>query len=129
MRTTGGFALLSTAFVTFALAQTPAPSAQQPEFVRRGQELVRSGNLDEALALYQAELKTSPGSVAANNGAGVVLDLLGRTKEAKTYFNREEMAADYWATVPDYFRQGEALNEAARVCIEAGALDAGRQRD
>ena len=35
----------------------------------------------------------------------------------------EEMAADYWATVPDYFRQGELYNEAARVCIEAGAFD------
>ncbi len=154
---TASLTLLSTLFVTFALAQAPAPPAQQPEFVRRGQQLVRSGNLDEALALYQAELKTSPDSAAANNGAGVVLDLLGRTKEAKTYFNRaieladtpaakanarrvlamsyafdndcantakyEEMAADYWASVPDYFRQGEIYNEAARVCIEAGAFD------
>ncbi len=142
---TAGFTLLFTLFVTFALAQAPAL------------QLVRSGDLDEALALYQAELKTSPDSVAANNGAGVVLDLLGRTKEAKTYFNRaieladtpaakanarralamsyafdndcantakyEEMAAGYWATVPDYYRQGETLNEAARVCIEAGSFD------
>ena len=88
----------------------------------------------------------------------MVLDLLGRTKEAKTYFNRaieladtpllkanarralamsyafdndcantaklEEMVADYWASLPDYFRQGESYNEAARVCIEAGAFDA-----
>ncbi len=150
-------ALLSTVFVTFAFAQAPAPPPQQPEFVKHAQQLVRSGNLDEALAVYQTELKTSPDSVAANNGAGVVLDLLGRTKEAKTYFNRaielaetpaakanarralamsyafdndcantakyEEMAADYWASVPDYYRQGEIFNEAARVCIEAGAFD------
>jgi len=135
----------------------PAPRPEQPEFVRRAQELARGGRLDEALAVYQAELKTSPNSIAANNGAGVVLDLLGRTKEAKTYFHRaielaetpaakanarralamsyafdndcanttkyEELAADYWASVPDYVRQGEAYNEAARVCIEAGALD------
>jgi len=143
-----------------AMAQTPAPAPppEQPEFVRRAQQLVRSGSLDDALGVYQAELKTSPDSVAANNGAGVVLDLLGRTKEAKAYFNRaielaatpaakanaqralamsyafdndcantakyEELAADYWASVPDYFRQGELYNEAARVCIEAGALDA-----
>ena len=155
------FALLSAALTTFASAQTPPPPATPatppPEFVRRAQELVRSGSLDEAFNVYQSELKTSPNSVAANNGAGVVLDLLGRTKEAKTNFNRaievaetpaakanarralamsyafdndcantakyEEMAADYWATVPDYFRQGEILNEAARVCIEAGAFD------
>lgn len=135
----------------------PAPRPEQPEFVRRAQELARGGSLDEALAVYQAELKTSPNSIAANNGAGVVLDLLGRTKEAKAYFHRaielaetpaaktnarralamsyafdndcanttkyEEMAADHWASVPDYYRQGEAYNEAARVCIEAGAFD------
>jgi len=131
------------------LAQAPPPSPAQ--------QLVRSGKLEEALALYQKE----PDSAAANNGAGVVLDLLGRTTEARTYFNRaielsdtpaakanarralamsyafdndcanaakiEEAVADYWASVPDYFRAGEVLNEAARVCIEAGALDTAEQ--
>jgi tetratricopeptide (TPR) repeat protein len=139
-----------------AHAQTPPPP-EQPEFVKRAQQLVRSGSLDDALAVYQAELKASPNSAAANNGAGVVLDLLGRTKEAKAYFNRaveladtpaakanarralamsyafdndcantaklEETAADYWLSVPDYFRAGELYNEGARVCIEAGTLD------
>jgi tetratricopeptide (TPR) repeat protein len=134
-----------------AFAQTP-PS--QPEFVRKAQQLMREGKLDDALAVYQGEVKTS---AAANNGAGVILDLLGRTKDAKAYFNRaieladtpaakanarralamsyafdndcantakiEEMIADYSASVHDYVRQGEVLNEAARVCIEAGALD------
>lgn len=145
---------------SMAFAQTtppPAPLPEQPEFQRRAQQLTQSGKLDEALSVYEVELKTSPDSVAAHNGAGVVLDLLGRTKEAKTQFNRaielaampaakanarralamsyafdndcantvkyEEMVADYWASVPDYFRQGEILNEAARVCIEAGAFD------
>jgi tetratricopeptide (TPR) repeat protein len=157
-------ALLCSAFVTFAFAQTPAtppaaaPSPQPaPEFVKRAQDLVRAGKLNEALAVYQTELKTSPNSVPANNGAGVVLDLLGRTKEARPYFEWavssaetpqakasarralamsyafendcantariEEMVADYWASVNDFFRQGEVLNEAARVCIEAGAFD------
>ena len=142
-----------------AFAQTPAPVAppEQPEFVKRAQQLVRDGSLDAALIVYQAELKTSPSSVAAHNGAGVTLDLLGRTKEAKVHFLRaielaatgaakanaqramamsyafdndcanaakyDGLAADYWASVPDYFRQGELYNEAARVCIEAGALN------
>jgi len=151
---TAALALVLTAFA--AQAQTPPPP-EQPEFVKRAQQLVRNGGLDEALAVYQTELKTSPNSATANNGAGVVLDLLGRTKEAKTYFNRavdladtpaakanarralamsyafdndcanaakiEQMAIDYWLSVPDYFRAGELYNEAARVCIEAGALD------
>lgn len=133
------------------------PQQQQPEFVKRAQDLVRGGKLDDALAVYEAELKTAPDSVAANNGAGVVLDVLGRTKEAKAHFNRaiehadtqaakanarralamsfafdndcanaakyDEMAADYYASVPDWFRAGEIYNEAARVCIETGSLD------
>jgi Flp pilus assembly protein TadD len=151
-------------FAAAVFAQTPpAPPAPPPppEFVRNAQQLMRSGKLDEALGVYQAELKTSPNSVAANNGAGVVLDLLGRTKDARTYFNRaieladtpvakanarralamsyafdndcantakvEEQVAAYWASVPDYNRQGEVLNEAARVCIETGALDTAEQ--
>ena len=32
--------------------------------MRRAQELTRGGKLDEALAVYEAELKTSPSSVA-----------------------------------------------------------------
>ncbi len=157
MRRTILFAFLLMTLVAHAQTPAPAPRTEQPEFVRRAQQLARGGNLDEALAVYEAELKASPDSVAANNGAGVVLDLLGRTKEAKAYFHRaialaetpaakanahralamsyafdndcantakhEETVADYWASVPDYYRQGEAYNEAARVCIEAGAFD------
>jgi hypothetical protein len=144
-----------------AIAQQPQPAAptaaaQQPAAApapapSQGQQLIRAGKLDDALAFYRQEVVTS------HNGAGVVLDLLGRTQEARVHFAKaieaaptpqakaaaqramamsyafdndcantakyEEMAIDYWGTVPDYFRQGELLNEAARVCIEAGAFD------
>ena len=59
-----------------------------------GMQLVRQGKLAEALELYQQELKTSPDSPQANSGAGVVLDLMGRTAEARRYFTRAvELAA------------------------------------
>ncbi len=141
----------------FAAASASAqPTQAQP--VSEGQQLLRAGKLDQALAFYQQELEASPDSVTANNGAGVVLDLLGRTQEARTYFNRaieaaatpqakaaaqramamsyafdsdcantakyEEMVFNHWVSAADFFRQGETMNEAARVCIEAGALDA-----
>jgi tetratricopeptide (TPR) repeat protein len=158
--------LLAAVAATSAAAQQaqPAPAqaaqpaaAPQPPTLTPGQQLIRAGKLEDALALYEKELKASPDALASNNGAGVVLDLLGRTKEAKAYFKKaidsaatpaekvaaqramamsyafdndctgatkyEEMAIAYWGTVPDYFRQGEVLNEAARVCIEAGAFD------
>ena len=148
--------LLSVLVIAFAITA----SAQQPQqgTPTPGQQLIRAGKLDDALALYQADLKATPDSTIAHNGAGVVLDLLGRTKEARVHFQKAidaaanpqakasaqramamsyafdndcanttkyaEMAFEYWGTVPDYYRQGEALNEAARVCIEAGAFDA-----
>jgi len=48
-------------------------------------ELIRQGHLDEALAAYVHGAEAAPNSVAANNGAGVVLDLLGRPAEARPY--------------------------------------------
>jgi tetratricopeptide (TPR) repeat protein len=35
----------------------------------------------------------------------------------------EMMVHDYWASQKSFYQQGEMLNEAARVCIEAGQFD------
>jgi tetratricopeptide (TPR) repeat protein len=147
-----GLLLLSTPL----LAQRGA--APQSELVRQAQQLTRENKLDEALARYRQELQTTPDSVAANSGAGVVLDLMGRGADAKPYFTKavaaaptplaranaqramamsyafdndcrntaklEEQVFDYYVSVQDFYNQGEILNEAARVCIEAGDLDA-----
>src|SRR5258708_1224014 len=59
---------------------------QQPEFIRQGQQLMRDGKLEEALALYRQTLQTSPDSLPAMNAAGVVLDLMGKGSEARKYF-------------------------------------------
>lgn len=62
--------------------------ANQPAFLQEGRRLMREGNLEEALAVYRKELAANPDSVPALNAAGVVLDHLGRTAEARTYFQR-----------------------------------------
>lgn len=51
-----------------------------------GPQLVRLNRLPEALVAFRADLELAPKSVAGNNGVGVVLDLLGRYDEARTYF-------------------------------------------
>src|SRR5229473_8062665 len=66
-------------------AQTPS-GQEQPEFVKQGQALAREGKLEEALALYRKTLQDAPNSQAANNGAGAVLDLMGKGTEARKYF-------------------------------------------
>jgi tetratricopeptide (TPR) repeat protein len=68
------------------LAQTPGSQQQQPEFIKQGQQLMREGKLDDALALYRETLKTSPTSVPANIAAGSILDLKGQGEEARKYF-------------------------------------------
>jgi tetratricopeptide (TPR) repeat protein len=75
------------------LAQAPAPQ-QQPEFVKQGQQLMREGKPEEALALYRQTLQTSPNSVPANIAAGSVLDLMGNGEEARKYFTKAIEVAD-----------------------------------
>jgi tetratricopeptide (TPR) repeat protein len=53
-----------------------------------GPQLVRQGKLAEALAVFRQDVEAEPKSVAANNGAGVVLDLMGRYPEARQYFTQ-----------------------------------------
>lgn len=66
--------------------QAPGTQQQQPEYVRRGQQLMREGKLDEALVLYRKTVESSPNSVPANIAAGGVLDLMGQGEEARKYF-------------------------------------------
>lgn len=68
-------------------AQAPA-QRQQPEFIRQGQQLMREGKLEEAFALYRQTLQSQPLSLPANIAAGNVLDLLGRSEEARKYFQK-----------------------------------------
>ena len=75
---TGRFARLAAVLAT----ATIAASAWQPT----GAQLINAGRFQEALAAFEGTLRTEPKSVAANNGAGVALDLMGRYREAQAYF-------------------------------------------
>jgi tetratricopeptide (TPR) repeat protein len=139
-------------------AQAPAQQQQQPEFVKQGQQLMREGKPEDALALYRQTLQTSPDSVPANIAAGSVLDLMGKGEEARRYFTKaidvadtpegkvsakramamsyafegnckktveyEQQVFDFYGSVKNFFQQGETADEAARVCIDSGDLDA-----
>ena len=76
------------------LAQTPGSQQQQPEFIKQGQQLMREGKLDDALALYRKTLQLSPNSVPANIAAGNVLDLMGQGEEARKYLAKAIEVAD-----------------------------------
>ncbi|MEW5983797.1 MAG: tetratricopeptide repeat protein [Acidobacteriota bacterium] len=77
---------------TALLAQAPSPQQQPPDPVtqalRAGQQLMRDGKPDEALASYIEVTETHPTSVAARIRVGVQLDLMGRYAEARTHFTK-----------------------------------------
>ena len=150
--------LFLSALLVPLLAQTPGSQPQQPEFIRQGQQLMREGKLDDALALYLKTLQTSPTSVPANIAAGSILDLKGQGEEARKYFAKamevadspehramaqramamsyafegnckktveyEQQAFGFYGTTKNFYQQGEIADEAARVCIDSGDLDA-----
>src|SRR5438128_2570400 len=66
----------------------PQFGQNQPGFVRQGQQLIREGKLDEALQLYRSNLAATPDSLPGNTAAGILLDLMGRGDEARTYFQK-----------------------------------------
>jgi tetratricopeptide (TPR) repeat protein len=143
----------------FALA--PVQQQQQSEFVKQGQQLMRDGKPEDALALYRQTLQTSPNSVPANIAAGSVLDLMEKGEEARKYFTKaidvadtpevkasakramamsyafegncnktieyEQQVFDFYGSVKNFFQQGEIADEAARVCIDSGDLDAAQK--
>ncbi len=88
-----GIFLVLLASFTPLIAQV-ASQQQQPEFIKQGQQLMREGKLDDALALYRKTLQVSPTSVPANIAAGSVLDLMGQEEEARTYFAKAIQVAD-----------------------------------
>jgi tetratricopeptide (TPR) repeat protein len=80
--------------VASLFAQAPTPQREQPEFIKQGQQLMRAGKLEDALALYRQTLQSSPLSLPANAAAGSVLDLMGRGEEARKYFQKAIDVAD-----------------------------------
>jgi tetratricopeptide (TPR) repeat protein len=76
--------------VSALFAQAPAPQAQPPdpvtEALREGQQLMRDGKADDALASYMRVVEKFPASVPARIRVGVQLDLMGRYADARTQF-------------------------------------------
>ena len=101
-------------------AQPGGKGAPQSETVRQGQQLVRQGKLEEAVALFRQELEKTPDSPGANNAAGTALDLLGRGAEARKYFAKaiesaatpQAKAAAQRAMAMSYAFDGDCANTA-----------------
>jgi tetratricopeptide (TPR) repeat protein len=88
------FAAAALIAASTALAQFPQ-GGQQPESVRQAQQLLRDGKYAEAEAAYRKAVADAPDSPQVNNAAGVAFDLMGKSAEARKFF---QTAIDHAAT-------------------------------
>ncbi|HEY3929374.1 MAG TPA: hypothetical protein VGL89_13455 [Candidatus Koribacter sp.] len=66
----------------------PQQPDNEPAFVKQAHQLMHDGKLNDALTVFQDELKTHPDSHDALIGAGIVLDLELKGAEARPYFQK-----------------------------------------
>ncbi len=87
---------VSAALLICSSAIFAPPAAGQDaaaDLLKQGQQKLREGDREGALALYRQVLETSPDSYQANTDAGIVLDLLGNYAEARKHFQKAIGAA------------------------------------
>jgi Flp pilus assembly protein TadD len=81
-----GFLLAEFTVCAAAVFARPRDSQEASgDLLRQGQQKVREGQSEEAMALYRRVLQNAPRSFEANRLAGVVLDLMGQYADGRTY--------------------------------------------
>ncbi len=115
-----------------ALALVPAASAQatRADSLRLAQQADAAGKHAEGRAIYQSLIATAPDGAARAAAQRRLAMSYGYDGDCAKVIALEEQAIDYWVTrraaEPQnaHFQAGEVANEAARVCIDHGFLDA-----
>jgi tetratricopeptide (TPR) repeat protein len=107
-----------------------APPTPRADSQRTAQRLDADGQHAQARAIFQRLIETAPdpaAKAATQRRMAMSYAFEGNCTEATRY---EEMVIGYWVTrevaEPQnaFYQQGEMANEAARVCIDAGDLNA-----
>jgi tetratricopeptide (TPR) repeat protein len=107
----------------------------QPPGGRNSQavQLDLEGKGAEARQLFQKAIDSAPTPAAKANAQRAMAMSWGFESNCKKTGEYEQMVIDYWVTREKeeprsaFYQQGEMANEAARVCIDAGDLDAAAQ--
>jgi len=82
------------------------------------------GKGTEARQYFQKAIDAAPTAAAKAQAQRAMAMSYGFDGDCRNTARFEQMVIDYWVTVPDFYQQGEMANEAARVCIDSGDLDA-----
>jgi tetratricopeptide (TPR) repeat protein len=98
--------------------------------LRQASQLDVEGKYTEARALIQKEMDTAQNPRAKAQAQRVMAMSYAFESNCRKTIEYEQMVIDYWVTrekeepANAFFQQGEMANEAARVCIDSGDLDA-----
>ncbi len=88
MRSLAAGVLLTLAAAASVAAQATATQDPASDLLRQGQQKMREGRPDEALAIFRQAVQASPRSFSANNQLGIAFDLTGDSQEARAAFTR-----------------------------------------
>lgn len=103
------------------------------EGMRQGTQLDFEGKGTEARVLFQKEIETAATPAAkanAHRAMAMSWAFEGNCSKTAQY---EDLVIDYWRTQEStrgdnaFYQEGEMANEAARVCIDNGDIDAAQQ--
>jgi tetratricopeptide (TPR) repeat protein len=119
----------------FTLSAQPPQDRGGPgsELIRQGTQLDHEGKGAEARAVFQKAIDSAPTPAAKANAQRAMAMSWAFSGDCKKTAEYEDMVIDYWKTqekdVPDraFYQQGEMADEAARVCIDNGDLDAAEE--
>ncbi|WP_238325892.1 hypothetical protein [Bryobacter aggregatus] len=98
--------------------------------MRQATQLDLEGKYTEARQLIQKEIDNAPNPRAKANAQRTMAMSYAFESDCQKTGDYEQLVIAYWATreaeepANAFYQQGEMANEAARVCIEAGVLDA-----
>ena len=98
--------------------------------LREGTRLDLEGKTAEAKAVFQKAIDSAATPAAKANAQRAMAMSYAFDADCKNTGKYEQRVIDYWATQEEnqpgnaFYQEGEMANEAARVCIDAGDLDA-----
>src|ERR1043166_6316340 len=98
--------------------------------VRGGTQLDLEGKTAEAKALFQKAIDSATTPAAKANAQRAMAMSYAFDGDCRNTGKYEQMVIDYWTTQEKdqpgnaFYQEGEMANEAARVCIDSGDIDA-----
>jgi len=115
--------------VLAALTAAPLFGQAQPTPMQEASRLDTQGQTKEARVIFQRLIDEAPDAAAKAQAQRAMAMSYAFDGDCPNTAKYEEMVIAYWATREQaepqnaFYQQGEMANEAARICIDVGALD------